>query len=123
MVKNLAVVQETWVQSLGQEDSLQKEMATHSNILAWRIPWTEELGSPWGHKESDRTETTARTHGDSVVKIFPANARDVGSVPGSGRFPAEGNDNLLQYSCLENLLDIGAWGVMVHGVTKVLYMT
>ena len=94
-----------------------------SHILAWRIPWTEELGSPWGHKESDRTETTAHTHGDSVVKIFPANARDVGSVPGSGRFPAEGNDNLLQYSCLENLLDRGAWGVMVHGVTKVLYMT
>ena len=44
MVKNLAVVQETWVQSLGQEDSLQKEMATHSNILAWRIPWTEGPG-------------------------------------------------------------------------------
>ena len=43
MVKNLAVVQETWVQSLGQEDSLQKEMATHSKILAWRIPWTEEI--------------------------------------------------------------------------------
>ena len=42
MVKSLAAVQATWVQSLGQEDSLEKEMATHSNILAWRIPWTEE---------------------------------------------------------------------------------
>ena len=41
-VKNLPVVQETWVQSLGQEDPLEKGMATHSSILAWRIPWTEE---------------------------------------------------------------------------------
>ena len=44
MVKSLPAVQETWVQSLGQEDPLEKEMATHSRILAWRIPWTEEPG-------------------------------------------------------------------------------
>ena len=44
MVKNLPAVQETWVRSLGQEDPLEKEMATHSSILAWRIPWMEELG-------------------------------------------------------------------------------
>ena len=43
-VKNPPAMQETWVQSLGQEDPLEKEMATHSNILAWRIPWTEEPG-------------------------------------------------------------------------------
>jgi len=41
-VKNLPEMQETWVQSLGQEDPLENEMATHSSILAWRIPWTEE---------------------------------------------------------------------------------
>ena len=44
MVKHLPTMQETWVQSLGQEDPLEKEMATHSSILAWRIPWTEEPG-------------------------------------------------------------------------------
>ena len=44
MVKNLPAVRETHVQSLGQEDALQKGMATHSCILAWRIPWTEEPG-------------------------------------------------------------------------------
>ena len=44
MVKNLPAVWETWVQSLGQEDSQEKGMATHSGILAWRIPWTEEAG-------------------------------------------------------------------------------
>ena len=44
MVKNLLAMQKTWVQSLGWEDPLEKEMATHSSILAWRIPWTEEPG-------------------------------------------------------------------------------
>ena len=44
MVKNLPGMQKTWIQSLGQEDLLKKGMATHSSILAWRIPWTEEPG-------------------------------------------------------------------------------
>ena len=44
MVKNLPAMQETWVRFLGQEDPLEKGMATHSSILAWRIPWTEEPG-------------------------------------------------------------------------------
>ena len=44
MVKRLPTMQETWVQSLGREDLLEKEMATHSSILAWKIPWMEELG-------------------------------------------------------------------------------
>ena len=50
--KNPSAMQETWVQFLGQEDPLEKEMATHSSILAWEIPWTEEPGgySPWGPK-------------------------------------------------------------------------
>ena len=43
-LKSLPAMQETWVRSLGQEDPLEKEMATHSSILVWRIPWTEELG-------------------------------------------------------------------------------
>ena len=42
LVKNLPAMQETWVQSLGQEDLLEKEMPTHSGVLAWKIPWTEE---------------------------------------------------------------------------------
>ena len=43
-LKRLPAMWETWVRSLGQEDPLEKEMATHSSIFAWRIPWTEELG-------------------------------------------------------------------------------
>ena len=58
MVKNLPAMQKTWVQSLGQEDPLQKGMATHSSVLAWRIPRTEEPGEleSMGSQESDRTE-------------------------------------------------------------------
>ena len=56
-VKNLPAMQETWVRSLGQEDPLEKEMATHSSILAWRIPGTEEPGGlqSMGLQESDMT--------------------------------------------------------------------
>ena len=58
MVMSLLAVQEIWVQSLVQEDPLEKGVATHSSILAWRIPWTEDIvgHSPWGCKESDMTE-------------------------------------------------------------------
>ena len=58
MVKNLPAMQETRVRSLGQEDPLEKKMATHASILAWRIPWTEELGGlqSMGHRELDMTE-------------------------------------------------------------------
>ena len=61
--------------------------------------------------------------GGSKAKNPPANAGDVGSIPGSGRSPEEGNGNPLQYSCLGNPMDRGAWQVAVHGVTKELNMT
>ena len=58
MIKHLPTMQETWVQSLGWEDLLEKGKATHSSSLAWKIPWMEESGRLWsmGHKESDMTE-------------------------------------------------------------------
>ena len=58
MVKNLPAMQETWVQSLDQEDPLEKGMATHFSILAWRIPRDRSLAgySPQGHKELNMTE-------------------------------------------------------------------
>ena len=57
-------MQETWVQPLSHEVSLGKGIATHSNILAWRIPLTEEPGGygPWGHKELDMTERQAQVY-------------------------------------------------------------
>ena len=65
------------VQSLGQEDSLEKEVATHSSVLAWDIPWTEpdELWGPWGHKELEVTERLKQTKNQQrrilPRKIFP----------------------------------------------------
>ena len=56
--------------------------------------------------------------GGSEVKASACNAGDLGSIPGSGRSPGEGNGNLLQYSCLENPMDGGAWWATVHGVAK-----
>ena len=57
LVKTLPAVQETWVRVLGEEDPLEKEMATHSSILAWRIPWTEQPSrlQSMGSQESDMT--------------------------------------------------------------------
>ena len=59
--------------------------------------------------------------GGSVIKNLPANVedvRDVGSIPGSRRSPGRGHSNPLQYSCLENLMDRGAWWATVHGVAN-----
>ena len=58
-----------------------------------------------------------------AVKNLPANAGDAGSIPGLGRSPGEGNGNPLQYSCLENPMDRGAWQAAVHGVAKELDTT
>ena len=54
--------QERWVQSLGQKDSLEKKMATHSSILAWKTPWMEEPGGPESIGSQSRTQQRAHTH-------------------------------------------------------------
>ena len=60
LIKNPPAMWETWVQSLGWEDPLEKEKATHSSILAWRIPWT------WGHKELDTTEQLSLANMEAI---------------------------------------------------------
>ena len=74
-VKRLPAMRETWVQSLGWEDPLEKEMATHSSTIAWKIPWTEEPGrllgvacSDHGVTESDTTERLHYHYG--MFKLF-----------------------------------------------------
>ena len=57
--------------------------------------------------------------GGAEVKASPCNVGDLGSIPGSGRTSGEGNGNPLQYSCLENLMDRGAWQATVHGIARV----
>ena len=72
MVKSLPAMQETWVWSLGWEDPLEKEMASHSSNLAWKIPWMEEPGrySPRDHKELDITEQLHFHHLYRYIKLL-----------------------------------------------------
>ena len=127
MIKNLPTMQDTWVRSLDQEDPLEKCMATHSGILAWKISWTEEPGrlksmesQTVRHKWATNTLTFTFL-GGSEIKNPSANAgiaRDSGLIPGSGRSPGGGNANPLQYSCLENPTDRGSWRASFHGVEE-----
>ena len=104
--------------------TLEKEMATHSSVLAWRIPGKVEpdgLSSSElhrvGHDWSNLAAAAAASHrfpGGSVVKNLPANAGDTGSILGLGRYPGEGNGNPLQYSCLRNPMDRGAWWATIE---------
>ena len=126
VVKNLPAMQETqemWVRSLGWEDPLEEEMTTHSSILAWRIPWRKEPdqvllqpgGWPWVRP------LTGASCVALVVKNLPGNAgdvRDAGSIPELERSPGGGPGNTLQYSCLENPMDRGAWRDTAYGVIK-----
>ena len=79
-------MQELWVRSLGQEDPLEKEMATHNGILAWRIPWTEDLAgySPWGCKELDMTELWTVLWTVELEQVFrlPASRSRLFAFPG-----------------------------------------
>ena len=62
MVKNLPAMLEPWFRFLGWDVTLENGMATHSSVLAWRDPWTEEPGGLWGHTESDVTERLTLSH-------------------------------------------------------------
>ena len=123
-VKRLPTMQETSVRSLGREDLLEKEMATTPVFLLGKSYGRRSLVgySPWDHKESDITE---RLHFQistfNIAMGLPwwlsgkesgcntGKSGDVGSIPGLGRSPGEGNGNPLQYFCLENPMEGGAW--------------
>ena len=100
-VKNPPAMQETWVLSLGGEDSLEKGMATHSSILAWRIPWTEELG----RLQSSRVENSwTRLSNQHFHFHFTFTI---------------GSGNPLQYSCLENPWTEKLSGLQLMGSQRV----
>ena len=96
-------MQATWVWSLGREDLLEKEMATHSSILAWRIPWMKEPGelqSTWSKRVGHDWATSL----SFLLRISPGGE----------------HGNPLQYSCLENPMEriLWTWWAAVHGVIK-----
>ena len=113
-VKHLPTMQETWVQSLGWEDPLEKEMANHSRTLAWKTPWTEEPGRLQTMRSQRAGHYWATSLSlchlcvfnrgfpdGSVGKESTCNKGDTSLIPGLGRSPGEGNGNSLQYSYLE----------------------
>ena len=97
LVKNLPAMQETPVHFLGWEDPHRRD----------RLPISVFLGFPCGSAGKDST----------------CNAGDLGLIPGLGRSPGKGNGNPVQYSCLGNPMDRGAWWATVHGVPKESDMT
>ena len=108
MVKNLPAMQEIWVRSLGWEVLLEKEMATYSSILPWRIPWREEPG------ELQVTESQRVRHfwGTNTYTFF------LFLFKSTSISIREGIGNPLQYSSLENPMERGVWWAMVHRVAK-----
>ena len=113
----------------GKPCSLRPTNYMSLSILAWRFLWAEEPGRLrfTGSQRVGRDGSyLAHMHlflltgfpGGSVVKKPRASAENVGSVPGLGRSPGEGNGSPLQYCCLENSMDRGAWQAAVHGVAK-----
>ena len=113
--------------------ALEKEMATYSSVLAWSLESPRDGGASWAaiygvsqsqtqlKRLSSNSNSSIRYigfPGGSVVKNPPANAGDAGLIPGSGRSPGELNGNPLQYSCLGNPIDRGAWQATDHRVAK-----
>ena len=95
----------------GTTDSMNMGLGELRNLVIDREAWCAML-------HGVTKMTLGFGNGDSEVKVSACNAGDLGLIPGLGRSPGEGNGNLLQYSCLENPLDGGAWRAAVHGVTK-----
>ena len=121
MVKNLHAMWKTQVHSLGQEDPLEKGMATHSSTLAWRISWTEEprrlqsMGMQRvGYNGANNISYFNKGFpGGSAGKESICNAGNLGLIPGLGGSPGEGNSYPVQYSGIENSMDC-----IIHGATK-----
>ena len=90
-----------------------------SHIAGGKVIWYKHYGEQYGGSLKPWVELPQGFPRGSVEKNSPASAGDGGSVSGSERFLGDGNDNPLQYSCLGNPMDRGAWQATVHGVAKV----
>ena len=103
---------------LGTVHESSQGLSDHKEILASYSAWGHRVRHDLSTPQQRETCASQVVH---VVKNLPANAgdvRDEGSTPGSGRSPEGGHGNPLQYSCLENLMDWGAWRAIVHGVSQ-----
>ena len=125
MVKNLPVMQEIWVLSLGQEDLLEKRNGCPLQYSCLENSMDREAcqATVHGITKSLTRLSDLGFPSDSVVENLPAATEDMGLITGLRRYPGDGNDNPLQYSCLGNPIDRGYWQAIVCGVTKELDMT
>ena len=89
-----------------------------NNAIFSNMDATQDHYTKWSKKERQRQILDDITYGGSEVKASAFNAGDLGSIPGSGRSPGEGNGNPLQYSCLQNPITRGAWQITVHRVAQ-----
>ena len=104
MVRRLPAMRETQVRSLGQEDLLEKGMATHSSTLAWKILCTEEPGgySPWGRKESDMTERLHFNQINEPLSASPISYLRTGGIVSSSIFPDLPSSPISQHLLIKN---------------------
>ena len=123
-VKNMPAMQETRVPSLGREDPTEKGMTTHSNILAWRIPWTKEPGGLWsmGWQESDTTEQlTLSLYFHFISQMCPASLPHPTTELQSGMEWLDSITDSMDMNLSklqETVEDRKAWCAAVHGVSK-----
>ena len=129
MVKHLPTMRETQVRSVGQEDPVEKEMATHSSTHAWKIPWTEEpvrlqsmglqrVRHDWAISLQFTSHYTELGLSGKESTSNAGDTVDTGLISESGRSPGGGHGNPLLCSCLETCMDRGAWWATAHGAEK-----
>ena len=104
---------------LGRGNIYRKGLWVREEVQLWGTVWGSQCqGSKNPRASSSQDWREKQEPGGTVVKHLPVNARDAGSISESGRSPGKGNGNSLQYSCMENSVDRGAWWSTVHGVAK-----
>ena len=124
----MQVTQEIQVRSLGLEESLEKEMATHASILSWKIPWTEKPGrlpsvglqswAPLSTPVCFKPVTHLFVAHLSVTPLSVIHLSGANLSVAQGRSPGVGNGTPLQYSCLKSPMDRETWRATIHEVTK-----
>ena len=118
-VRRLSTMQETWARSLGQEDPLEKKMATHSSILAWRIPWVEEPGGLQS-MESDMTERLTHNHTHTAKGFGIVNKAEIDVFLELSCFFDDPADvgNLISGSSAFSKTSLNIWKFTVHVLLK-----
>ena len=121
LLRNVFIMMKSFHSCYRSDKDADKLIILSFTLLKSSLPWEAVLATAKTRSLCDIQMLPLTDEGftsGSVVNNLPANAGDMGSIPGSGRSPGEGNGKPLQYSSLENPMDRGDWQAIVHGVTK-----